>query len=261
MSLPKHLDGHTNTGYEKTKINVTRTHKVNDHSGENRNSAVPEKGNPSGKYTDKVNYSSRGPVDKDIVNSNCSSENEEQSSPEEHSKGAVEIQNTAIDTTDNALMEKPVETTPDVYLDVPSLKVQEIKLDIEDLNARVALNAELAGLVKINVGVTAGIKKLDLDVKGLDLKAVLKVRLKQVYAIFDRALDAIDTNPDLLKQPAVSSSQTPPEMQKDSTANNINMTKQMTSDLMDKIKNKDNPIETNLSLKKGEERHRFREDG
>jgi hypothetical protein len=49
-------------------------------------------------------------------------------------------------------------------------------------------------------------------------------------------------------------------MQNDSTANNINMTKQMTSDLMDKIKNKDNPIETNLSLKKGEERHRFRED-
>ena len=73
--------------------------------------------------------------------------------------------------------EKP-EISSDMFLDVPQIKSDEIKLTLEDLDARVALQAELAGMVKINVGVSAGIRKLDLDIKGLDLKALLKVKLK-----------------------------------------------------------------------------------
>lgn len=157
--------------------------------------------------------------------------------------------NSAIDVNNEALIEKPVETTPDVYLDVPSLKVQELKLDVEDLNAKVALNAELAGLIKINVGVTAGIKKLDLDLKGVDLKAVLKVRLKQVYAIFDRALTTIDSKPDILKNQQLPQSDKVQQLQNE-TFNDINK----------KMKNGDSPIETNHSLTKDEQRYRFRED-
>jgi hypothetical protein len=158
-------------------------------------------------------------------------------------------QNTAIDVNNEALIEKPVETTPDVFLDVPSLKVQELKLDLEDLNAKVALNAELAGLIKINVGVNAGIKKLDLDLKGVDLKAVLKVRLKQVYAIFDRALKTIDSNPDILKNQELPQSGNVQQIQ-----NEIN------NDINKKVKNGDTPIETHHSLNKEEQRYRFRED-
>lgn len=158
-------------------------------------------------------------------------------------------QNAAIDVNNEVLLEKPVETTPDVYLDVPSLKVQELKLNVEDLNAKVALNAELAGLIKINVGVNAGIKKLDLDLKGVDLKAVLKVRLKQVYAIFDRALTTIDSNPDILK-----TQQLPP------SDNVQQLQNEVASDINQSAKKGDTPIETHHSLKKDEQRYRFRQD-
>lgn len=101
--------------------------------------------------------------------------------------------------------EEKKETSPDMFLDVPQIKTDEIKLTLEDLDARVALQAELAGMVKINVGVNAGIKKLDLDMKGLDLKALLKVKLNNVQKIFNRALELIDKNSDILKDMAESS--------------------------------------------------------
>lgn len=97
-----------------------------------------------------------------------------------------------------ATKEQTGESTPDVFLDVPTLKIDEIKLNVENLDAQVALRAELANLVKINVGVSVGIDKLDLDLKGVDAQAVLKVRLKQVYAILNRALESLDNNPNLL---------------------------------------------------------------
>jgi hypothetical protein len=100
--------------------------------------------------------------------------------------------------------EKP-EISSDMFLDVPQIKSDEIKLTLEDLDARVALQAELAGMVKINVGVSAGIRKLDLDIKGLDLKALLKVKLKNVKKIFNRALESLDKNPDILKDMSESS--------------------------------------------------------
>ena len=45
--------------------------------------------------------------------------------------------------------------TPDVYLDVPVLEVDEIDLEVEDLRAHVSLQAEVLDLVKLNVGVDA----------------------------------------------------------------------------------------------------------
>jgi hypothetical protein len=95
--------------------------------------------------------------------------------------------------------DKSTETTPDVLLDVPVLTADEIKMNLDDLNGQVALHAELADIVKIKVGVTIGIKKIDLDIKKLNVQAVLKVRLKQVYAIFHRTLEALEKRPDILK--------------------------------------------------------------
>jgi hypothetical protein len=105
----------------------------------------------------------------------------------------------ANDSGKFSVQQEKTETSPDMYLDVPKIKAEEIKLTLEELDARVALQAELARMVRINVGVTAGIKKLDLDIKGLDLNALLKVKLKNVKRIFNRVLESIDKNPDLLK--------------------------------------------------------------
>lgn len=91
------------------------------------------------------------------------------------------------------------EDTPDVYLDVPVLKVDEINLDVEDLHARVSLQAEVLDLLKLNVGVDANLGHVGLDIKGVEAQALLKVRLDNVSAILDRVLKTIDRNPQILE--------------------------------------------------------------
>jgi len=86
----------------------------------------------------------------------------------------------------------------DVLLDVPTLKIDEIKLKVNDLDAKVTLSAALANLVKIDVGVHVSIADVDLDIKGVEAQALLKVRLKRVYEILARALETLDKNPEIL---------------------------------------------------------------
>ena len=94
--------------------------------------------------------------------------------------------------------EGPIEIVPDVLLDVPTVKVDEISLDVENLHARVSLHAELANLVRLDVGADVGIEKVALTIKGVEAQALLKVRLQRVYEILDRALQTLDSNPELL---------------------------------------------------------------
>jgi hypothetical protein len=88
---------------------------------------------------------------------------------------------------------------PDVYLSVPDLHVDEIELDVENLEAHLALQARLANLVELRAGAHVAIEKVQLDIKGVAAKALLKVRLENVYAILDRALASIDRNPQILE--------------------------------------------------------------
>src|SRR3954454_21945572 len=69
---------------------------------------------------------------------------------------------------------------PDVLLDVPLLKVDEIVLDVEDLRARVSLQAEVLDLLRLNVGADVALGSVHLDIKGVEAQALLKVRLDNV---------------------------------------------------------------------------------
>lgn len=88
---------------------------------------------------------------------------------------------------------------PDVLLDVPVVKVDSIHLEVDDLDARVALRAKVLDLVKLNVGVDVHLGKLRIDIKGVEAQALLKVRLDRVAAIVDRVLTTLDRNPELVK--------------------------------------------------------------
>ena len=88
---------------------------------------------------------------------------------------------------------------PDVLLDVPVVKVDSIHLEVDDLNAHVALKAQVLDLVKLNAGVDVHLGKLRIDIKGVEAQALLKVRLDRVAAIVDRVLTTIDRNPELVK--------------------------------------------------------------
>ncbi len=89
---------------------------------------------------------------------------------------------------------------PDVFLDIPVLKVEEIDLEVDDLRAHISVRAELANFVNIDIGVDAYLNHLKLKVKGVEAQAQLKVRLDKILGTIDRALSAIEANPDLLNQ-------------------------------------------------------------
>ena len=89
---------------------------------------------------------------------------------------------------------------PDVYLDVSSLKVDEIDLELEALKARVALEADVLDLLKLNVGVDAELGRVNLQIKGVEANALLKVRLDNLTVIIDRVMTTIDNNPQILER-------------------------------------------------------------
>lgn len=88
----------------------------------------------------------------------------------------------------------------DVFLDVPVLKLDELKIEAEDLRARVSLSAEVLSLLKLSVGADVTLGKLELDLKGVDAQALLKVRLDQVASIIKQVLATIDQNPRIIEQ-------------------------------------------------------------
>lgn len=88
---------------------------------------------------------------------------------------------------------------PDVFLSVPELHVGEIKLDVENLRADISLLTRLANLVYLEAGAHVEIEKVALDIKDVDAKALLEVRLENVYSILDRALTTLDRNPEILE--------------------------------------------------------------
>jgi hypothetical protein len=91
-----------------------------------------------------------------------------------------------------------IEDGPDVLLDVPVVKVDEIDLEVEDLRAQVSVTAEVQGLVELSVGVDARLGKVELNIQGVEAQALVKARLDNVSAILDRVLLSLDRNPELL---------------------------------------------------------------
>jgi pyruvate/2-oxoglutarate dehydrogenase complex dihydrolipoamide acyltransferase (E2) component len=103
---------------------------------------------------------------------------------------------------DGRLMDKgdqPGTEDADITLDVPSLKVEELMLDVENLRHRTSMQAELADMVKLNVGVETVIDGAKLEVRGVDAQVFLRAKLDNVRAILSQALDTIDNNPQILQ--------------------------------------------------------------
>jgi pyruvate/2-oxoglutarate dehydrogenase complex dihydrolipoamide acyltransferase (E2) component len=90
------------------------------------------------------------------------------------------------------------ELSPDLDLDVPELRIEELNLEVEDLQLQVSLRTQLAGFVNISAGVNANLGKVKLAIKGVEAQARLKVRLEGTLETLRRALDTIDRNPQVL---------------------------------------------------------------
>ena len=88
---------------------------------------------------------------------------------------------------------------PDVYLNVPMVKVDEIAFELDNLEAHVSLNAAVLDLLKLNVGADVFLGKVNLEIKGVEAQALLEVRLDNVAVILDRVLTTLDRNPEILQ--------------------------------------------------------------
>lgn len=101
------------------------------------------------------------------------------------------------DQTAQAVDHTPTE--PDVILDIPELKVDEITVKVENLDAHVSVSARLADFVSIEVGADVHISQVKIEIEGVRAEAYLKVRLERVKTILNRTIQTLDNNPDLLK--------------------------------------------------------------
>jgi hypothetical protein len=102
--------------------------------------------------------------------------------------------------TNNGIPEEtPARQDVDVLLDVSELEVDRIKLTVRDLRAHVSVVAELAGLLNLQVGVDARLDEVELEIEGVRAKVLLKVRLDDVRAILNHALDTVAEHPEILR--------------------------------------------------------------
>jgi hypothetical protein len=101
---------------------------------------------------------------------------------------------------DYSLVEpEQIEEAVDVYVDVPVAKVDDIKFEVDDFTAHLAVLAEAGHFVQLNAGAGVRLGKVELEIQGVETQALLEARLKNVTAILARVLTTLDRNPELLK--------------------------------------------------------------
>ncbi|MEU1589586.1 hypothetical protein [Micromonospora sp. NPDC005710] len=88
---------------------------------------------------------------------------------------------------------------PDVVLQIPHVKVEQIYVEVDDLDASVSLRARLGSLLQLDVGVQAHLGTVKVDIRGVEAEAMLEVRLEELRGILDCALRTIERNPQILE--------------------------------------------------------------
>jgi hypothetical protein len=101
--------------------------------------------------------------------------------------------------TGGKAMGRPPSDEPDVWVDVPEVHVGELDIDVEHLDAQLALRTQVAGLLSLVAGVQVSVDNVKIVLKDVDGKAEVKVRLQNTYNILDRTLTTLDENPEILK--------------------------------------------------------------
>lgn len=83
---------------------------------------------------------------------------------------------------------------PDVYLNA-SVSVGEINIEVDNITAKVNLDAKVLNLLHFTAGVSASIDKVRLNIQNVTAKVELEARLENVVGMIGDVLDVIDANP------------------------------------------------------------------
>ncbi|KAK6837963.1 MFS-type transporter [Apiospora arundinis] len=83
---------------------------------------------------------------------------------------------------------------PDVRLNA-SVSVGEIDIEVDNLTAKVNLDAKVLSLLHFTAGVDLSIDRVKLSIQNVSAKVYLEARLENVVAMVDDVLSSIDLNP------------------------------------------------------------------
>src|SRR5215216_7802549 len=103
------------------------------------------------------------------------------------------------ETAPNGGRPSPDQREPDVLLDVANLEVEKITLEVDSLRAHISVLAELANLLNLSVGADVRLGQVKLEIDGVRAQALLKVRLENVRAILEKALETLGEHPEILQ--------------------------------------------------------------
>jgi hypothetical protein len=92
-----------------------------------------------------------------------------------------------------------IDEAVDVYIDAPVVKVDEIKFELDDLRAHLAVLAEAGHFVQVSAGAGVRLGKVELEIQGVETQALLEARLSNVTKLLGRVLTTLDRNPELLQ--------------------------------------------------------------
>jgi YD repeat-containing protein len=88
----------------------------------------------------------------------------------------------------------------DVVLDIPNVCVEKIFLKVDSVTAHLALNAQVANLLRVNAGADVLIGNVDLTIQGVRAQALLLVDLDDVVHAVDQTLTFVDNHPEVVNQ-------------------------------------------------------------
>ena len=77
---------------------------------------------------------------------------------------------------------------PDVLLDAPVVSIKDLDIELDALQAKVALFTKVLDLTELSVGMNAYLDNVKLTIESVEVQSLLKVRLDNVSTIVDRAL-------------------------------------------------------------------------
>ncbi|KAI0196687.1 hypothetical protein EV127DRAFT_417362 [Xylaria flabelliformis] len=101
-------------------------------------------------------------------------------------------ESTNYETASTPGVDLPVE--PDVFLNA-SVSVGEIYVEVDNITAKINVDAKVLNLLKFNAGVDASIDRVSLRIQNVSAKVLLEARLGNVVQMINDVLNVIDLNP------------------------------------------------------------------
>ncbi|KAF9734283.1 hypothetical protein PMIN06_003037 [Paraphaeosphaeria minitans] len=83
---------------------------------------------------------------------------------------------------------------PDVFLNA-SVHVGEIRIEVQNLTAKINLDAQVLQLLSFNAGVDLSIQRVNLLIQNVTAKVLLEARLANLVLMINDTLSSIDINP------------------------------------------------------------------